>query len=291
MSIFGYKDLDYLLAEILDTKSLARFSITNKYYYGLFNDKFVTKLYIQKYSSITNLVRKDITRKIYFENEKILYDIHQTFLACTEPFNFTLLLCEIKKVNSQSHDFPILHDRDDLLCLMEHFHHKNFNYTNSQKSISRSVLVFDVIEKDSVKCFEYFMQFMKLEDNFINMAVRNKRDKILTYISNIKYNTIFTIERIFLSFKYNSPKLIELYLKEYKYFDSKTLREIMQLIDYSPNDISIWREKFNPAFNLFIKSLNSLQLERIKANSLVRNKFDTLKLISKYTSILNPFTE
>jgi hypothetical protein len=107
----------------------------------------------------------------------------------------------------------------------------------------------------------------------------------------MKYNTIFTIGNIFLSFEKYSPKLIELYLKECKYFDLKTLMEIMHLIDYPSNDISIWREKFNPAFNLFIKSLNPVQLERIKANSLERNKFDTLKLISKYTCILNTFIE
>ena len=276
MSLFGYKDLDYLLAETLDSKSLGKFTISNKYYHGLFDDEFYTRLYIKKYSHITSLVKKNITKKIFYENEKILEDIQKQKGDIIQDFQTYIKLCP------EAHQFAIIEDRDDLLCLIEHF---------SIKAVAKYSLIELAIEKDSILCFNYFMHNTGVEEYFVNLAIKHKSDKILERINSMKFSTIFTTKGFFLSFSSYSPKYIELYLKYFGYFSNESLLEIIYLIDYPSEDINKWREKFNIAFSLFIKSLYKEQLDLIRAHSLNRNRFDTIKLITKYTSILNPFVE
>ena len=85
MSLIGIKDLDYLLADRLDDRSIFNLQQTNQYYYKLFDDKYYLKRYLKKYGDLLSnkldLKKIKITKELYFENQKYLNHLTAHFMT------------------------------------------------------------------------------------------------------------------------------------------------------------------------------------------------------------------
>lgn len=277
MSLFKCKDLDYLLAEKLDClQSLLNFSLCNKYYYNLLNDRFCLNMYLKKYSSY--LIKrhlynfKNFTKKTYFEREKYLQKLSQE------------VIYERKSLAVSIDSVDILEIISSLFPLIQNSHH----YIDL------------AVEKDSLMSFRYFFENskkVKIENYYLDSCVRYKSDKILNYL--FEYNYIeYTASRFDIAFHSYSPKFVELYILQMQrieksskgkilYFPIDLLEEITYHLCYPYNDNTSWIENFNLAFALFMKCLTREQILHIKKICLSRDQYLAIKLITTYTSYFN----
>ena len=283
-SIIGIKDLEYYLADFLDDQTLSAICCVNRYYNDIFNDKFFLKRYKEKYKNFISgksykYIPKDINillkqnssiKKYYLQNQRYL-NLKNQEEACL---------------------FAIYSDRADLLYLI--FLKNNYQYSTwiddiipgSSERVGMTIQD-HVIKADSKKCYKYVTTNNNDKYNII-FAITNKSNKITRYLFKIyEYNDIETEVYIFTCIQHDSPYLIDLYINNDKNLYSN--RIISRIV--WDNDIIKFTTKYNEALDLFISTLSGETLRQLKNLALQRNRFETIKLLTVYTSQFSTIRE
>ena len=271
MSLIGIKDLDYLLADRLDDRSIFNLQQTNQYYYKLFDDKYYLKRYLKKYGDLLSnkldLKKIKITKELYFENQK--------YLICSKHVAGTV--------------FAISQDRPDLLFLIVYFLKTEIRYLVNSYNILQNI-----VEKDAIECFKYHY-CGEFEYFIIEIAIKNKSDRILRYLDRFDlFNDSLMVDfMIYLSIIHYSPCYLELLLNKRvlsdKLIDDVLIR-IIHLEDMRKTCYN-WSERYNRAAYLFISNLSEEKVEEIKSVCLEENRYYIIKLLTVYRSGFSDFAK
>lgn len=251
MSLIGLRDLDHLLSRNLDEKTLLNLSHVNKYYYTLYDDKFCSDRYCEKYG-----IKETIDKKTYFENENAL-----------------------KMPKEEGLKFAVINDRADLLHLICSLNGKQAHH----------IFYMDwTIENDSIDCFKYLFQSSVLESfasHVGELCIIYKSSKILRYL--FQYNLVKGVpQKMYRSFINGYPEFVELSID--KGVTQETVNDVVDMLTYSVDDISDWCVNYNEAFGSFARALSVEQIQSIRSLALERDRHHVIKLFTVYRS---PFSE
>ena len=212
MSILKVKDLDYMLTDFLDDKSVFILYITNKYYFQLFSENFWKKRFFFKYKKYININNKYIN--IFQENWKKYYVFtNKTILKA----NFILAI----------HD-SIVNDLPDLFNLIININHidpckllnsskyHDLTATNYKSDREKRFMSMNLIIKhDSINCFKSFYNpanpfHISMIKHYLYYAIRDRSDKIVEYIVKNKLTKIdVKILTVCIMYNYVIPCLYE----------------------------------------------------------------------------------
>ena len=160
------KDLVYELSKYLSDKDILSLSLTNKYYYNIFDEKYWKRKFVN------NINYEDINYNLYDERWKFYYLLVSKWLKNKDPISAL--------------KFAISEDRSDLLNIL----FLKYNYDKGKyiydwytgKSFSPMM---EVLEDDSINCFK-FLYNSELYHNYIIVkdAILKHSHKILVLLKN-----------------------------------------------------------------------------------------------------------
>jgi hypothetical protein len=254
--MFKIKDLNHKLSEFLSDKDLLSLTLINKYsYYHVFDEKYWKRKF--------NKYDYNIQFNIYNENWKKYYYLISKWLNEGD---------HIKSIN-----FAIHEDRSDLLKMIyiRNKYQKTqtiYDWSGQNKDIFDPMT--EIIEEDSVRCFDYiydpskYYTFLKIKH-----VILIHSHKILNYLSkDIKEDHAHLI------LKNNCEKCAENLINE-KYTNYEFLNRIKNYEDIY--------KIYNKPFHNIIKCIQDI--DQIKSRALEENNFELIKALTKYTSQFSDF--
>ncbi len=267
MSIFGIKDLDHKLAELLDDADLKNLNFLNKSSLRIYDNVFYKRRFLQYLQNLENhsiLPEMNITewRKFYYAVKKCL----------NEESHVSTIYKLIEK------------DRDDLLSLMFRAY-KYSSATIYDWSEGEKDYIFPmarVIYEDKEKCFNYLFQFGAFD---VNDVFRNHAHKIMkcekfqeSLNRGIKIMSILDIFKNDCLTCFNS-----IYSEELK-------KDVINLLyNLYGTDVLHLSSVYSAAFSAFMKTWTEDELLYQRNRALNENRYDLVKLYTIYTSIFRNF--
>ena len=266
MSIFGIKDLDHKLGELLDDKNLKVLNYLNKTCIRIYDEAFYKRRFLKYLNTLENysvLPESNVTKwKIFYYtfskyiSSKNHVKIIKTLIEEDEDYMLSLLFRKYKYSNATIYDW-YGHERD-YLSPMDY-----------------------VISKDSKKCFDYLFQFQHIdtENIFRNHAHKIMNSKNEFTSPEMKIIAILSIFQNGCITCFNS-----IYSESYK----QSIIELLYIAD--PEDISHLTSVYSAAFSAFMKTWTSQELLYYRNDAFIKNRYNLVKLYTIYTSIFSEYT-
>jgi len=255
--MFKIKDLNHKLSDFLADKDLLSLSLLNQYsYYNVFDEKFWKR-------KVFSTFNYNIQINIYEENWKYYYFLISKWLNYEDHI--------------ESVSFAIHEDRSDLLKMIyiKNNYKRNspiYGWSNQNKNLLDPMT--EIIEEDSIRCFDYIYTPAKHHIYIlVKQVILIHSHRILAYLSdNIKKDHVYLI------LKHNCDTCAENLVNK-KYANYDFLRNF--------GNYSQINETYNKPFHNIVKCIKNIQ--EIKNQALEENRFDLIKAMTRYTSQFSEF--
>ncbi len=269
MSIFGIKDLDHKLANLLDDADLKKLNLLNKSSLRIYDNVFYKRRFLQYLQGL--------------ENHSVLPEMN---ITQWRNFYYAVKKC----INTESHVSTIYKliekDRDDLLSLMfRKYKYSNdtiYDWTSGEKDYIFPMA--RVIFEDKKKCFNYLFQFGKFD---VHDVFRNHAHKIMKcekfQESLNKGIKIITILDIFKNGCLTCFNLI---------YNEEIKKDVVNLLyNLYGTDVLHLSSVYSVSFSAFMKTWTEDELLYQRNRALNENRYDLVKLYTTYTSRFSEYSK